>query len=54
VTRAATPEAATTETYGVYRKTLTQKALGIHNIYEMSQHNTRAKVDQELDYSTGS
>jgi hypothetical protein len=35
VTRAATPEAATAATLGVYGKTLTQEALGIHNIYEM-------------------
>ncbi len=52
VTRA--PEAAAAATFGVYGKTLTQKALGIHDIYEVRKHNTRTKLDQELDYSTGS
>jgi len=54
VTRAATPEAATAATFGVYGKPLTQKALEIYDIYEVRKHNTRAKLDQELDYSTGS
>ncbi len=54
MTRAAAPKAAAAGTFGVYGKTLTQKALGIHHIYKVWKHNTRAKLDQELDYSTGS
>ncbi len=54
MTSAAAPEAATAATFGVYGKVLTQEALGIHNIYEVRKLHTRARLDQELDYSTGS
>ncbi len=54
MTRAAAPEAATAATFGVYGKPLTQEALGIYDIYEVGKDHTRAKLNQELNYSTGS
>ncbi len=54
VTSVAAPEAATAATFGVFGKTLTQEASGIQDIYEVRKLQTRAKLDQELDYSTGS
>ncbi len=54
MTSDAAPEAAMVATFSVYGETLTQEALGIHNIYEVRKLHTRAKLDQELDYSTGS
>jgi hypothetical protein len=54
VTRAAAPEAATAATFGVYGEPLTQEALGIHHINKVGKDHTRVKLDQELNYSTGS
>ncbi len=54
MTSAAAPEEATAATFSVYGKMLTQEALGIHDIYEVRKLHTRAKLDQKLDYSTGS
>jgi hypothetical protein len=55
VTSAPAPEtAAAAATFSVDGETLTQEALGIHDIYEVRKLHTRAKLDQELNYSTGS
>jgi len=54
VTRAAAPETAAVATFSVDGETLTQEALRIHDIYEVGKDHTGAKLDQELDYSTGS
>jgi hypothetical protein len=54
VTRAAAPEAATATTFGVYGKPLTQEALGIHHINKVGEDDTRARLNQELKYTTGS
>ncbi len=45
VTSAAAPEAAMPATSSVYGETLTQEALGIHDIYEVRKLHTRAKLD---------
>jgi hypothetical protein len=54
VTRAAAPEAATAATFSVYGKPLTQEALGIHHINKVGKDDTRVKLNQELNYTTGS
>jgi hypothetical protein len=54
VTSAAAPETAAAATFRVDGKTLTQEALMIHDIYEVGKDQTRARLEQELDYSTGS
>jgi hypothetical protein len=54
VTSAAAPEAVAAATFGVYsEQPLTQEDLGINYIYKVGKHHTRAKLDQELNYSTG-
>jgi hypothetical protein len=54
VTSAAAPETAAAATFSVDGETLTQEALRIHDVYEVGKDHTRAKLNQELDYSTGS
>ncbi len=54
MTSAAAPETAAAATFRVDGETLTQEALRIHDIYKVGKDHTRARLDQELDYSTGS
>jgi hypothetical protein len=54
VTSAAAPETAAAATFSVYGKPLTQEALGIHHINKVGKDDTRAKLNQELNYTTGS
>jgi hypothetical protein len=54
VTSAAAPETAAAATIRVNGETLTQEALRIHDIYEVGKNHTRAKLNQELNYTTGS
>ncbi len=55
MTSAAAPETPAAATFCVDGETLTQEAfLRIHDIYEVGKDHTRARLDQELDYSTGS
>ncbi len=56
MTRVAKPEAVMAATFGVYGKTLTQIALGIHETttLQIRKQNTRVKLHHELDYSSGS
>jgi hypothetical protein len=54
VTSAAAPKTAAAATFSVDGETLTQEALRIHDIYEVGKGHTRAKLNQELDDTTGS
>ncbi len=54
MTSAATPETAAAATFRVDGERLTQEALSIHDIYEVGKNHTRARLEQELDNSTGS
>ncbi len=55
MTSTAAPEtAAAAATFRVDGETLTQEALRIHDIYEVGKDHTRARLEQELDFSTGS
>jgi hypothetical protein len=54
VTSAGAPETAAAATFSVDGESLTQEALRIHDIYEVGKNHTRARLDQELNYSTGS
>jgi hypothetical protein len=54
VTSAAAPETAAAATFRVDGETLTQEALRIHDIHEVGKNHTKARLEQELDNSTGS
>ncbi len=54
MTSDAAPETAATATFRVDGETLTQDALRIHDIYEVGKNHTRARLEQELNNSTGS